>query len=117
MPPGFGTTGLTSLDVCGRVTDVRQNCRVSTHPDPAVLYPEVAAAGSLAASLRAAAVEQRLSVPVPVTESSSLYSAAVPTNVPHRQELLVSASYVERLWFIDGRERAQGFVVIEGQTS
>jgi hypothetical protein len=101
----------------GRVADVRQNCSVPTYPEPADLYPEVAAAGSLAGALRAVAIEQGLSVPVPIAESSSLYSAAVPTTVPHRWELLVSASYVERLWSIDGRERAQDFTVIRGETS
>ncbi|KAB1153338.1 hypothetical protein F6X68_14500 [Micromonospora sp. AMSO12t] len=87
-----------------------------TYPDPAVLYPEVAAEGSLAAALRAIAVEQGLSVPVPVTESSSLYGTLVPTTVPHREELKVSASYVERRWFITGCERDQGLALIQGDT-
>ncbi|MGN9779418.1 hypothetical protein ACTMS0_27225 [Micromonospora sp. H33] len=87
-----------------------------TYHDPAVLYPEVAAQGSLAAALRAVAVEQGLSVPVPVTESSSMYRALVPTTVPHREELEVSASYVERRWSIRGCERDQGLTLIQGDT-
>ncbi len=87
-----------------------------TYPDPAVLYPEVAAEGSLAAALQAVAVAQGLSVPVPVTESSSLYRALVPTTVPHREELEVSASYVERRWFVRGCERDQSLALIEGDT-
>jgi hypothetical protein len=89
---------------------------VPTYPEPAVLYPEVAAAGSLATALQAVAVEQGLSVHVPVTESSSLYGARVPTIVAHREELRVSASHVERRWFIRGCERDQGLALVEGDT-
>jgi hypothetical protein len=89
---------------------------VPTYPDPAVLFPEVAAAGSLAAALQAVAVEQGLSVHVPVTESSSLYGVLVPTAVSHREDLQVSASHVERRWFVRGCERDQGLALIEGDT-
>ena len=84
-----------------------------TYPDAAVHYPEVAAEGSLASALRAVAVELGLSIPVPVTASSSLYGALVPTTVSHREELNVSASYVERRWYIRGCERAQGLALIQ----
>ncbi|MEV4466109.1 DUF6193 family natural product biosynthesis protein [Micromonospora echinofusca] len=87
-----------------------------TYPDPVVLYPEVAAEGSLAAALRAVAVRQGLSIPVPVTASNSLHGAVVPTTVPHREELEVSASYIERRWSIRGCERDQGLALIEGDT-
>ncbi|WP_426512669.1 DUF6193 family natural product biosynthesis protein [Dactylosporangium sp. McL0621] len=87
-----------------------------TYPEPAVLYPEVAVAGSLAAALRDVVAELGLAVPVPVGESESLYSAVVPAAVAHREELEVSASRVERLWYVTGRERAQGFTVIGGET-
>jgi hypothetical protein len=91
---------------------------VPTYPDPAVLYPEVAARRSLAAALRDAAIEQGLSVPVPVTKkANSLYSALIPTSVPHRRDLLVSASYVERQWYVRGCERDQGLPLIEGSTA
>jgi hypothetical protein len=62
------------------------------------------------------AVEQGLSVPVPVTESGSLHRAVVPTIVPHREELEVSASWVERRWFVMGCERDQGLALIYGDT-
>ncbi|WP_327039684.1 DUF6193 family natural product biosynthesis protein [Micromonospora maris] len=87
-----------------------------TYPDAAVLYPEVAAAGSLAAALRVVAARQGLSLPVPVTASSSLYGAGVPTIVEHREALEVSASRVERRWFICGRERDLGLALVEGNT-
>ncbi|AVT38717.1 DUF6193 family natural product biosynthesis protein [Plantactinospora sp. BB1] len=89
---------------------------MSTYPDPDVLYPEVAAHGSLAAALRAVAVEQGLSVPVSGTESRSMYNAVVPTAVPHREELRVSAWHAERQWAIWGGERAQGLPLIQGET-
>lgn len=87
-----------------------------TYPDPAALYPEVAAAGSLAAALRAVAAEQGLSVPVPVTGSASWDRAEVPTTVPHRADLRVSASLVERRWFVTGEERHQRLPLVVGDT-
>lgn len=72
--------------------------------------------GSLAAALRAVALEQGLSVPVLVKESSSMYHASVPTNVAHRGKLQVSASHVKRQWYIQGDERDQGLALIEGVT-
>ena len=86
------------------------------YPDPAVLYPEVAVVGSLAAALRIAAAEQGLSVPLPVTASSSFHRALIPTIVPNRLELEVTASHVERRWFVWGCERDQGMALIEGDT-
>ncbi|XVU30336.1 DUF6193 family natural product biosynthesis protein [Actinoplanes sp. CA-054009] len=87
-----------------------------TYPDPAVLYPEVAARGSLSAALQTIAVELGLFIQVPEMESSSLYGALVSTTVAHRQSLEVSASRVERRWFIRGRERDQNLALIEGDT-
>jgi hypothetical protein len=80
------------------------------NPHPADLYPEVAALGSLAAALA------RL-VRAPVPESDSLYHALVATTVPHRRGLEVSASHVERRWFIRGEDRDQGVGLIGGETT
>jgi hypothetical protein len=93
---------------------VRQNANVPTYPDAAVLYPEVAAMGSLAAALRAGADRQGLSVPVEAVEHSPLFGAVVPTTVPHRQALEVSASRVERRWHVRGCEPDQDLALIEG---
>ncbi|MBQ1041039.1 MULTISPECIES: DUF6193 family natural product biosynthesis protein [unclassified Micromonospora] len=87
-----------------------------TYPDPAVLYPEVAAEGSLAAALRAVAARDGLAVPVPVTASSSFQVAVVPSTVAHRKALEVSVSHVERRWFLRGCERDQGLALIRGDT-
>jgi hypothetical protein len=96
---------------------VRQNANVPTYPDPAVLYPEVVAMDSLAAVLRAVADRQGLSVPVEVVGHSPLFGAAVPTAVPHRQPLEVSASRVERRWSVRGCEPDQNMALIEGATA
>jgi hypothetical protein len=96
---------------------VRQNANVPTYPDAAVLYPEVAAMGSLAATLQAVADRQGLSVPVEVVEHSPLFSAVVPTTVPHRQALEVSASWVQRRWSVTGCEPDQNMALIEGATT
>jgi hypothetical protein len=90
---------------------------VPTYPDPAVLYPEVAGWRSLAAALRVAAIEQGLSVPVPVPKANFLHSAHIPTSVPHRRDLVVSASLVERQWYVRGCDRGQGLTLIEGSTA
>ncbi|MBN1250231.1 MAG: hypothetical protein JXC32_21385 [Anaerolineae bacterium] len=87
-----------------------------TYPDPALLYPEVAAKGSLGAALQAAAAKQGLSVPTQAVESTSLNHALISTTVPHRQGLGVSASRVERRWSVRGCERDQGLALIEGNT-
>jgi hypothetical protein len=91
-------------------------CTVPTHPDPVVLYPEVVAEGSLAAALRIVAVEQGLSIPTPVVGADPFYRALVPTTVPHREELVLSAWHVERRWSVRGCERDQGLALIDGDT-
>ena len=96
---------------------MRQNANVPTYPDAASLYPEVAAAGSLAGALAAAADRRGLSLPVEVVEHSPLFGAVVPTTVPHRQALEVSASRVERRWRVRGCEPDQDMALIEGATA
>jgi len=78
---------------------------VPVYPDLAELYPEVAAAGGLAAALRAAAARQGLALVV--AESEALDRALVPTSLPHRQDLVVSAARVARWWSVAGRQQEQ----------
>jgi hypothetical protein len=76
---------------------------VSRYPDPAELYPEVAAVGSLAAALQVVAAEQGLEIGQPMAnEKQSLNYAAIASETPLRKALGVSAGAVERSWGIDG---------------
>ncbi|MFC5183593.1 DUF6193 family natural product biosynthesis protein [Actinomadura harenae] len=75
---------------------------MSREPDPAVLYPEVAARGSLAAALQAAAADQGLVLPVAVTPSDPLRHATFTSVVPHRHSSYVAARHHERSWSILG---------------
>lgn len=83
---------------------------MSRYSDPGDLYPDVAAVGGLAAALRSAAVG------LSVVESDPLFGVRVPATVAHRESLEVSASRVERRWFVRGGERAQGLTLVEGDT-
>ncbi|MFE2540463.1 DUF6193 family natural product biosynthesis protein [Actinacidiphila glaucinigra] len=85
-----------------------------TPVDPAVLYPDVAACGSLAAALRVAAQGCLDAVPV---RSSDLLHAVVPSTVPHREPLVISAWSWERRWSIRGEEPFQGLPLIDGTTN
>jgi hypothetical protein len=71
-------------------------------PDPAVLYPDVAAHGSLAAALQAAAADQDLSLPVAATPSDLLRHARITSVVPHRHSSYVKAWHRERSWTLWG---------------
>jgi hypothetical protein len=93
---------------------VRENHDVSTPPDLAELYPDVAVAGSLGAALRTAAVEQGLTFPVAARESDPLGHATVPSVIPHRMDLVVSAWRWERKWSIDGCQSPPGSMLISG---
>lgn len=73
---------------------------MSHEPDPAVLYPDVAAHGSLAAALQAAAADQGLSLPLAVTPSDPLRHATIASTVPHRHASYVTAWHHERRWSI-----------------
>ncbi|WP_433249559.1 hypothetical protein [Actinomadura nitritigenes] len=64
---------------------------MSREPDPAVLFPDVAAHGSLAAALQAAAADQGLSLPLTVTPSDPLRHATFTSVVPHRHASYVTA--------------------------
>ncbi|MGN9789086.1 DUF6193 family natural product biosynthesis protein [Nonomuraea sp. ZG12] len=75
---------------------------MSREPDPAVLYPDVAAHGSLAAALHAAVAGQGLSLPLAVTPSDPLRHATIASVVPHRHSSYVTAWHHERRWTIWG---------------
>jgi len=89
---------------------------MSTPPNLAALYPDVLAQGSLGAALLAIATEQELWFPVEASKSASPARAAVPSVFPHRGDLTISASQVERRWSVRGTESAQGMALIEGST-
>jgi len=86
-----------------------------TPADQASFYPDVVAAGSLAAVLQAAADAVGVSVPVARFESGELYYAAVPSKAPHRNSLIVSAYTWKRWWSIRG-ETHRGVGIIGGDT-
>ncbi|MFG2907739.1 DUF6193 family natural product biosynthesis protein [Kitasatospora sp. NPDC048286] len=71
---------------------------MSREPEPAVLYPEVAAHGSLAAALQAEAAAQGMSLPLAVTPSDPLRHATITSVVPHRHSSYVTARHYERNW-------------------
>ncbi|MEV0040556.1 DUF6193 family natural product biosynthesis protein [Streptomyces sp. NPDC050804] len=87
-----------------------------TPPDPSVLYPDVAACGSLAAALRAEADGCLAAVPVTSPDFAPLGHAAVASTLPHREPLAISAWSHERRWSIRGEEPFQGMPLIEGRT-
>lgn len=87
-----------------------------TPPDPSVLYPEVAACGSLAAALRAEAAGCLVAVPVTSPDFAPLCQAAVATPLPHRKPLAISAWSHERRWSIRGEEAFQSMSLIDGRT-
>ncbi|KFG03820.1 DUF6193 family natural product biosynthesis protein [Streptomyces scabiei] len=84
--------------------------------DSTALYPDIAKAGSLAAALRAAAIQDGFSVPFSASESAPLCHAAVASSVPHRTALEITAWVAERRWSICGCETFQGMALIDGTT-
>ncbi|WP_405021233.1 DUF6193 family natural product biosynthesis protein [Kitasatospora sp. NBC_00070] len=87
-----------------------------TPPDPSLLYPEVAAYGSLAAALRAAAEDRLGAVPAISSNSAPLLHAAVASTLPHRGLLEISAWSHERRWTIRGTDVFQGLSLVDGTT-
>ncbi|MGP4087830.1 DUF6193 family natural product biosynthesis protein [Streptomyces sp. KR55] len=87
-----------------------------TPPDPAVLYSDVAACGSLATALRAEAEGCLGAVPVTSSDSAPLLHAAVASTLPHREPLQISAWSHERRWAIWGAEPFQSMLLIDGRT-
>jgi hypothetical protein len=88
---------------------------VTTYPDPADLYPDVATRGGLAAALETVAAERGLVLgEVERNERQPLYYASVSSATPLRQSLGVAAGAVERCWVITGW--GQGIWLISGST-
>ncbi|SEE07994.1 hypothetical protein SAMN05216483_5293 [Streptomyces sp. 2131.1] len=85
-------------------------------PDPAALYPEVAAHGSLAAALRAVAAGGLDAVPLSSPENEPLYGASAATTLPHRRPLRVDARQYERRRHISGDDSFQSLPVLGGVT-
>lgn len=86
------------------------------HPDPALLYPDIAARGSLGAALQAVADEADISVPITASASSPLGSASVESTLKYRNTLQIGSWAVKRRWSIRGEEAFQGLALIEGDT-
>jgi hypothetical protein len=80
------------------------------YPDPAPLYPDVIALGSLSAAIRAAAVKQGLSIPPKAFRSigrdsvrpNQLYGHTVHSRIRRREGLRVTAFWRRRKWLIEG---------------
>lgn len=90
---------------------------MTDRPDPADLYPDVAAHGSLAAALRAVAEEGGL--PFPVTDTSRsepLCYASVESRSPIRNPLHISAWAFERGWSVRGEDSFQDAALVKGRT-
>jgi Family of unknown function (DUF6193) len=88
---------------------------VRTYPDPADLYPDVAASGSLAAALEAVAAEHGLMLgEIESNERQPLRHASVTSATPLRQSLNVTSGSAERCWVITGW--GQGIWLISGST-
>ncbi|MFG2111135.1 DUF6193 family natural product biosynthesis protein [Streptomyces sp. NPDC048718] len=82
--------------------------------DPALLYPDIAAHGSLGAALRAAAEAEGFSLRE--TGEASLLRASFGSVVPHRGSLAVSGWAIERRWSIRGEESVQDLALVEGRS-
>lgn len=83
-------------------------------PDPAVLFPDVAEKGSLAAALQAVAADQGLSLTMVATESDPLRHATASSILPHREALFVAAWHFERRWRVSGS--ANNGILVSGVT-
>jgi hypothetical protein len=84
-------------------------------PDPAELYPDVAAQASLAAALQAVAAEHGLSLgDVIVNERQPLSSATISSATALRDPLGIIAGADERIWMINGW--GQGIWLVGGKT-
>ena len=71
-------------------------------PDPANLFPDVAALGSLAAALRAVGEARGYALDVVQNENDRLRAASVPTSRTGREPLAVDGWQLERRWSITG---------------
>ncbi|MFI8093580.1 DUF6193 family natural product biosynthesis protein [Streptomyces sp. NPDC086080] len=88
-----------------------------TPPDPAVLYPDIAAHGSLAVALRSEGAGCLETVSVAPSDSAPLLHATVMSTLPHRGWLEISARRHERLWSIWGTDSFQNMPLVDGCTN
>ncbi|MFF3764083.1 DUF6193 family natural product biosynthesis protein [Streptomyces sp. NPDC001922] len=89
---------------------------MSTLPDPAALYPDVAAHDTLATALRAEVRGRLGAASVTSSDSAPLLHATVVSTLPHRAPLRISAWPHERRWSIRGTEPFQSVSLIDGET-
>ncbi|MEU2394972.1 DUF6193 family natural product biosynthesis protein [Streptomyces sp. NPDC007369] len=89
---------------------------MSISSDPAALYPDIVACGSLATALRAGAEGRLGGVPAASSDYAPLHHATVASTLPHREPLQIRASSQERQWSIRGTEPFQGLALIDGGT-
>ncbi|WP_051804359.1 DUF6193 family natural product biosynthesis protein [Streptomyces griseus] len=89
---------------------------MSQPPEPAALYPEVVAAGSLAAALRSAAGGALDGVPLTSPTGGPFHAASVGSVLPHREPLRISAWKYERKWSVSADERLTELPVLHGET-
>ncbi|MFE6101147.1 DUF6193 family natural product biosynthesis protein [Streptomyces laurentii] len=89
---------------------------MTEQPDPALLYPDIAAHGGLGAALLAVAEAEGISLPASSVASDSLVFAAVESVVPRRRPLRVSARSFRRVWSVGGSESLQGLSLVDGET-
>ncbi|MDX2294016.1 MULTISPECIES: DUF6193 family natural product biosynthesis protein [Streptomyces] len=87
-----------------------------TPPEPAVLFPDIAAAGSLAAALRAVADGALDDVPLTSPDGGPLSSASAGSVLPHREAMRVSAWSHERKWSVSAAEPLLGLSLVHGVT-
>ncbi|MEU8122397.1 DUF6193 family natural product biosynthesis protein [Spirillospora sp. NPDC049024] len=88
---------------------------VDQNPDPAVLYPDVATHGSMAAALNAAAAEQGSSLAAEAAPADPLLHATVASVLPHREAMHLAAWPSKRGWSVSGS--ANNGVLLLGFTS
>ncbi|AQT70416.1 DUF6193 family natural product biosynthesis protein [Streptomyces sp. fd1-xmd] len=87
-----------------------------THPDPAVLYPDIEAHGSLGAALRTVAEGRLASVPISSPELAPLLGATIGCTLAHRAPLEVIAWRHERRWSIRGSDSFESMTLLDGTT-
>ena len=85
-------------------------------PSPSVLYPDVAARGSLAAALRDAANGRLDAVALTSADAAPLLHATVASPLAYRDSLQVNAWPHERRWSIRGAEPYLGLALVDGDT-
>lgn len=84
-------------------------------PDPADLYPDIVAKGSLAAAIEASAAVSGVALDGAVANAKKpLLYATVASTSPLRDPLVVSAGHLERSWSISGW--GQGIDLVHGRT-